>query len=431
LEEKPEGARRRPIIEPLINRIIEEHWQDECKVSYTPKQEIRANVLRYTTAIQYDFSAWFDQIPLHENIRDLFALASNQGDMVLNVLPMGFKASCRVAQAITESLVKAACAKAPRALGWAACVDNVAFFGSEKHTAEVADLFLAVCAKVGARIKDMTALPQTRYEFLGEWYDHQAKSRALTMKTQAKAAFVFNLLKTNPTKFFTVRQVLAIFGLLLYAANVLDIDVAAHHWAMKFLSHAASQPLHVSMMIPARPRDHLLCWSACAALNRPVFVHKLTPPKVDLRIYVDASGLGWGAIAVSATTKVKTCAFSWPRFKASSVDAEPLAAQLAAAYFIDTSYKRVVIYTDHIGFVYAYQKGWGKCAQYSQAVSSIRQWESVGVFIEVEHIPGKYNPADALSRSFTPPLLPVTRIGSRILEKGSGTWDGARLACSR
>ena len=429
-EDKPEGVRRRPIIEPLLNRIIEEYWQDECKVCYTPKSVIRALVLKSPCAVQYDFSAWFDQISLHPRIRDLFGVPSTQGDMVLNVLPMGFKPSCRVAQAVTEALVKAAC-KVTRDIGWAACVDNVAFFGSFKQTSEVANAFLSNCAKVRACIKDTTVSPQTRYEFLGEWYDHQAKSRALTLKTQAKAAFVFNLLQQNPHKYYTVRQLLAIFGLLLYAANVLDIDVASHHYAMRFLSYVASKPLYESMNIPARPMDHLLCWSACAALNRPVFVHKLTPQKIDLCIYVDASGLGWGALAIGAATQVKSCAFSWPRFMASSVDAEPLAVKLAAAYFIDTSYKRVVIYTDHIGFVYAYQKGWGKCAPYSHAVSALRQWQRVGVMIEVQHIPGKYNPADALSRSFTPPLLPVTKIGDKVLGKGSGTWDGARLACSR
>ena len=45
------------------------------------------------------------------------------------------------------------------------------------------------------------------------------------------------------------------------------------------------------------------------------------------------------------------------------------------------------------------------------AVAAFREWEQFGVYIRLEHIPGRYNPADALSRSFTPPLLPVTKIG--------------------
>ena len=165
------------------------------------------------------------------------------------------------------------------------------------------------------------------------------------------------------------------------------------------------------MFIPEQPLDQLLCWSACAALNLPVYVHRIISDQIDLRIYVDASGLGWGALAVGMNASVRSCAFPWPYFIQSSVEAEPLAATLAINYFVNTKVRNVILYTDHEGLVFASKKGWGKCASYSMAVSSFRQWERFGVFIRLEHIPGKFNPADALSRSFTPPLLPVTKIG--------------------
>ena len=72
------------------------------------------------------------------------------------------------------------------------------------------------------------------------------------------------------------------------------------------------------------------------ALNRRVYVHPTVPNQVDLRIYVDVNGLGWGAIAITASAQVKTCAFAWKSSKSSSVEAEPLAAKLAVAHFVST-----------------------------------------------------------------------------------------------
>ena len=294
---------------------------------------------------------------------------------------------------------------------WAACVDNVAFFGSYKDTLLAGKTFVTLCDSVKAIIKEPEATPQSSYDLLGEHYDHVAKTRCLTSKTQAKAAYVFTLLSTQTKKYFKVRQILAIYGLLLYGADVLHINVAQFHMAMRFLSAVAARPLYEVVYLPQQVLDQLLCWSACEALNRPVYVHRIVPDRIDLRIYVDASGLGWGALAVSDAARVRSCAFRWPKFIQSSVEAEPLAATLAISYFVNTKVKNVLLYTDHEGLVFASRKGWGKCAAYSMAAASFRQWEQVGVHIRLEHIPGKYNPADALSRSFTPPLLPVTKIG--------------------
>ncbi|MBS1986333.1 hypothetical protein JST99_00160 [Candidatus Dependentiae bacterium] len=411
-EDKPEGIRRRPIIEPLINCVIEEFWQPQCRVTYTPKSEIRKQVFESSACLQYDFAAWFDQIQLHPHIRDLFALKSNTDILNLNVLPMGYKPSCKVAHTITKTLIQATLRNLLKPkVTWAACVDNVAFFGSHNDALLAGKTFVTLCASVKAIIKEPEATPQSSYDLLGEHYDHVAKTRCLTSKTQAKAAYVFTLLSTQTKKYFKVRQLLAVFGLLLYCAEVLHFNVAMYHAAMRFLSAVAARPLHEVVGLPPQALDQLLCWSAGAALNLPTYVQHVASDNIDLRIYVDASGLGWGALAVGVNASVRSCAFPWPKFIQSSVEAEPLAATLAIAYFVNTKVKNVVLYTDHEGLVFASKKGWGKCSSYSMAVAAFREWEQFGVYIRLEHIPGRYNPADALSRSFTPPLLPVTKIG--------------------
>jgi hypothetical protein len=360
-------------------------------------------------AIQYDFAAWFDQIPLHTEVRKYFGVGS-EGTLCLTVLPMGFRASCKVAQAITTTLMQSQ-------HNAASCVDNVAFFGTKEELLPRAHAFLERCATVGAVVKDSLASPTQRHTFLGEFYDHSAKTRALAEKSMLKAEYVFHILRarrTEQTRLRT-RQLMAIYGLLLYAAATLDIDVAAFHWAMRYLSIIATKPLYEMQNIPPQVVEQLLLWAAIAAANRPVYVWRKVQERVDLRIYTDASARGWGALAVQGAS-VRWVRREWQSHTESSVASEPRALALAACFFIQPhEHHRVEIFTDHLPLVYAWQKGWGKAYEYSRVCSLLHVYRDQGVHVAIIYIPGPLNPADALSRSFDPPVLNVTHVGGQRL----------------
>ena len=174
----------------------------------------------------------------------------------LPVLPMGFRPSCQVANTITEVISDVGVFRA-------CCVDNILFLGSREDVIEAAQRFVDRSAQVGAILKDTNISVETSYDFLGERYDHIAKTRALTQKTQAKAEYAAQHLRGHTT--YRTRQLMAIYGLLLYCSNTLRVCVAKYHWAMRWLSHIATTDLTHEHTMPDNVRTELITWAQIAA----------------------------------------------------------------------------------------------------------------------------------------------------------------------
>lgn len=428
-EDRPEGARLRPIFEPLINDILVNHVNPllHTTTRYTPRNEIRAAVFRSSAAVQFDYAAWFDQIKLHESIQRFFGVGTPGSTYCLPYLPMGYRPSCEVAEALTESI-----SDVPDRgdVFVATCVDNILFTGDNDRLVETAEKFVERCAKVGALLKNAEIEVSTCYDFLGEHYDHTEKTRCLTSKTQQKAAFGARVLAAKTS--LTTRQILALYGLLLYAANTLRITVGRYHWAMRFLSSVAATPLTQHHQIPADALEQLSEWADIAAKNVPVPVWTPTV-EPDLEIYTDASAHGWGAISLSAHGTLMQESHEWTVADwqnwnlSSSVAAEPLALIKSVACLVPVTAKHVRIHTDHLPLVWAFRKGFGKAFAYSNAIRFLSEFANTT--FELCFIEGILNPADVLSRARQhttcslsrtpyPPLLPVTSVGGVL--RGTG-----------
>ncbi|MBS1986335.1 hypothetical protein JST99_00170, partial [Candidatus Dependentiae bacterium] len=404
VESKEDGYRRRPISEPVINDAIAADIQltKECQVKYTAKEDIRKAVAHEPSAIQFDMAAWFDQFTLAEDIRRFFGVKKG---VCLRVLPMGFRPSCRVANAVTNVLQDI---QMPHVLK-ASCVDNVIFFGKPDDLATAAQRFLKRCDSVSAVVKERDPAIATNYDFLGEHYCHIDKTRALTSKTRLKAEWLLDIL-CHQQRSFTTRQILAIFGLLLYAANTLRITHSHYHYAFRYLSQVAATPLMAKNIIPKDVKEQLISWARIASINQPVPVWT-EKRKATLTLYTDASAWGWGAICFTEAGSYRQISRPWDPSDGnmqSSVKAEPMAVIKAVSYFVPNRCSAVVIYCDHMPLIWAFEKGWGKAFSYSHCISFLKAYESTQ--FELIHVAGELNPADSLSRG-TPPLLSVTRIG--------------------
>jgi len=153
---------------------------------------------------------------------------------------------------------------------------------------------------------------------------------------------------------------MAIFGLLLYAANTLRVTIARFHWAMRFLSYISASELSAQQRMPPGVRSELIAWAKVAAENEPVAVWQ--EESVDFTIYTDASETGWGAVSVSRNGSVLQLSEPWSERDVaaydlqSSVQAEPLAIVRAVQALVPSHAKEVVIFTDHMPFVYAFQR---------------------------------------------------------------------------
>ena len=286
-EERDATTRRRIIIEPMINDILAEHGLAldglfATTTKYTAKEDIRRFVFTNPCAAQFDFAAYFDQFALAPPIRKYFGIArARDSDCNLCVLPMGFRPSCQVAQATTNTIMSV-----NEKVDSASCVDNVLFLGSRDAVYKASKEFIVRSSLVGAQLKDTTINITEEYDFLGEHYDHRNRTRCLTAKTAAKAAYVetFLLSKTS----LRTKQLQAIFGLLLYAANTLRIILARFHWALRFLSKVCDTTPSTEHELPDDARSELLCWARVASANAPVPVY--TPDREsDFVVYTDAS----------------------------------------------------------------------------------------------------------------------------------------------
>jgi len=384
---------------------------EEVSVQYTSRSDIRKGVWEQEAGVQFDFAAWFDQITLHETVRRLFGVVLDGNTYALTVLPMGFRPSCQVAQTLSEVFSEIPSSTTLRAI----CVDNVLFQGDTEGLRTTAEAFVKRCEIVGALLNDPTVRIVKEYDFLGEHYNHTTRSRALTVKTQNKALYANQvLLHAERGRLWSTRQLLAIFGLLLYCSSTLRIIVAKYHWSMRFHSQVAASPIDAKHVIPAVVNRELLAWTEIAAKNTPVpaWQDEVLP---DLEIFVDASIDGWGAISFTPEGGIMKVSERWTSADwqawnlASSVAAEPLAMRKAVARLVTGAMKHVVIHTDHIPLYWAFQKGFAKAWSYSKAVEFLHNYNTQ---FTIQYVEGSSNPADVLSRHFPePPLLHVTAIG--------------------
>jgi hypothetical protein len=112
--------------------IIKAHAHTETasqlhsSTKYTSKDVTRRGVLQNDAGCQFDYAAWFDQIPLEESIRKYFGVSKH---IAFFVLPMGFCPSCEVAEALTEAI-----ADTTIPVTTPTCVDNVLFQGTSTNT---------------------------------------------------------------------------------------------------------------------------------------------------------------------------------------------------------------------------------------------------------------------------------------------------------
>jgi hypothetical protein len=433
-EEKEDGSRARPLFEPLINDIIKQDPRLVTTTRYTTRDETRCEVLRTRGGRQFDFAAWFDQIKLHAAIRKYFGV----GVDCLPLIPMGYRPSCEVAEATTEAIADV---QVPD-VGTGYCVDNVLFTGEEDATELARQRFLARANSTGAVIKDPAGTFTTSYSFLGETYNHVEKTRALTTKTAAKCRYIVAILRYK--RRFTLRQLAAIIGVLLFAADVLRITIGNYHFVMRYYATMVMQAKRNDATTLAQaygqsicpPRDILKSistWAAVGATNTPVDVWRVSEHRLTL--YTDASATGWGAVSITTRGDLLEVGRQWTREEHatwnmfSSVAAEAVALWNAVCYFVANERQKVIVFTDHAPLVFISGKTFGKAFSYSWLMARLATFNLVE--FEIRHVAGVINPADRLSRipptlsavgETKPPILNVTGIG--FMPIGGGTKGG-------
>lgn len=392
--------RKRPIFWPDFNAAI-----DKCllmKGLIPLKSQVRANATSSRYSVQFDFASWYDQIGLAPKVSTIFGVTSG---LCLASLPMGFRPSAEVAQMVSTAI---AGMELPEGVNVTIYIDNIRFGGpTEEPVVKAAKEFLRRAASVGACLNSQVIAVETNEDFLGEHYDLINKSRSLTTKTVEKLKVARNILSEESLSF---RQVAAIFGLLYYASEVLNIPMCKFFRSLATHRHLMSLVVNDNWDAPAphlppEVTDELIVWIDIAAKNTPTEIitesNKHLPP--DVTVFVDASEYGWGAVSISESC-VKHYGGVWSaddrsKFNLSlSTVAEPLAVQRALSAIVSTNFKHVAVFSDHMGLVFAGNKKYGKSQNYN-AMCDFLHSRFPNTDFSFNFIPGEKNVlADGISR---------------------------------
>jgi len=405
-----EKSRRRPIWEPYLN----DAFTSVPTVEFLRAHERREIIGRYNFGLLYDFASFYDQMSLHERVRDFHAGRLASGEYVRpTTLPMGFRPACAVAQAICWAIVEGvANSTGCRLLTY---IDNILVLGNDKaEILKVAAKLRETVSYVGGEFNEKDAASDegriaTTFEFLGERYDLGAKTVCNTIKTMAKIRTVVQYLKRlSPRGHQTDlqlsrREVAAIFGIGMFASNVSSWDLCEAYWPLRFYRELASSTHwdawdSKAPLCPTSTYHGLLRWLNELLLISPQPLGNQALPPVDAYIFVDASATGWGAVCISAgKALVESQKWAQAEQMEKSVQSEPCALFSSLCRFVLPTWRRVVVLTDHLPLVYAARSGYAKAFSYNVLLQRIRKHFPT-LSVDVEFIPSCETPADGPSR---------------------------------
>ena len=399
-----EKNRRRSLWESFVNDKI---WAVPT-VRFRSRDERHTIIAQSQYAALFDFSAYYDQITLEENVREFHGTTWRGKWLQPTVLPMGFRPACAIAQALTWAIVDGLTKGTKCTI--ITYIDNVGIFGgTEADVKLVAQRFVDRCREVGAVLNNSTIAVTTKFEFLGVNYDLSTAKRNCTDKTHDKIEAVRDYLRPrlkvkDPMVNLTLskREVAAVVGVALYASQICDYTLCNVYWVMRYWREVAATT-HWDQWEEAAPpmRRNTLCtlvsWITALAKNKPVPITSRDVGPEDAILFVDASARGYGVVAVTATS-VQCASGNWTEEIAQSTTAEPLGAWLALCRFVKPTWRSVVVVSDHKPLV---QSGEAQCAKSYEYNQLFRRISTTYPSLNVRFmfIPGTENPGDEPSRA--------------------------------
>ena len=421
----PEHAKGRFRAIEHTKTINEQTVADE-KVQFTPFYDRHNAVLKGKYAIDVDWSAFFDQFKLSEDVSPYFSFVVDGGQVYsMNVLPMGLKHSVSIAHTATQQLLNFNPSSYVEAY-----IDNVRLVSDDREAlirdaatlltrcararitvneADVASLAdLPVEEQLAAAVKLAEPLCTQRGPWLGELYDYAAKTIELTDKTRDKVRVCLDAPRPS------FRSFAAIAGILQYASRTLGLSLAPYHAARRAISD-------IAWLLQERPElwdermpplcdavsENLRRWRTDVLAAKPRTMRE--PEHPELVIIVDASDEGWGALSFDNHGRELHHAEKWSAADKRSFDtrvstrAEPEGLFRACCRFVSSIGNRnVYIASDSSAATGAVNKGYS-LAYWMNHVCNRLQHAFPNVNFHVVHIPGITNPADGISRGAPEP----------------------------
>ncbi len=429
--------RRRVITESLLNGAL---TKDDLPTTKHPSRIHKRQVLRTKKYMfQIDFDAFYDSIPLPENVRECFIVKKGNRYYVLLTLPTGARWSVCVGQSITWVLMNF-----PTLVTMFSMIDNILVAAEVGQESSFVETVRTLCRRI-QRANLQTSPPTQEIlcmsdeellvfasgenTFLGETFLWTGAERVVknSLKTIAKLTVAL------PKQQFTYRTFVSLVSLILYATHTIAFNVAnlfhlmkAYRGVCSFVAESGDWDDHMAFLSDRARRE---LESVGALLLKNEF-HTIQPHQevsyqeadYDDIIVIDASVTGWGAIH-KRQNENKTTLYQkmWINnigqeitykeggetkyFTAKhSAFAEPSAILVLLQHLVSLQRlgRKVAVVTDHFAIVQAQRKrnGYGGIGR-GEALNSLYAFcNSIPHSVFFFYISGPQNPADHASRNF-------------------------------
>ena len=381
---------------------------------FLSRDSLLHSVLRGRYCVTLDFSAYFDVFEYAELIRGYFAFAHEGKVYFLTRMAMGQRQAVDVACAATDVLLDF-----PTDVYKDSHVDNVRFLSDDRDALiDAVHTFLQRCRTAGVTVNEVdltgevsrdciATLVCTAGEYLGLDFDYTAKKVRVAAKSVAKLKATTALMRTGS---FTYRNFLGHMALLMFVSPVLDLQVSRYYYAMRAYSRISAdlqdKPwlLDTPLQISKSRMAILLAWSELALQNQWRGIEARRPPQHVL--VTDASKWGWGGFVLNlATGAVRQVQGKWQdgyqgRRKSVYAETEGIKEALLATFAANEA-ADILILTDSDAAKGAFRKGRSMIFELNRAILAVQEHRPL-LSIRVEHVEGKANVSDDLSRGKLP-----------------------------
>ena len=399
--DEEEQNRCRPIGHPTTNNDAVSPLID---LKLDTKEQLHAPLKKkHQYSVALDMLAWFDQLPLTEDVRANYRFKFKEEVHEFLKSTMGSVQSPEVGHTITRVLADGTEITGAKSTVW---MDNVRWVGDRHAVIESAKMFIRRCKAVGAIVKEtmdedaIEGMVVQEGDFLGETYDYANGAVRVAQKTLKKIDYLW-----ARRTLWNRKQLAAMYSLLFYSSTTLGISPVHYFDAMRFLrSFSAEMVDHPDDWVKPAPGLPAGVWKQLADWKRTVDRNEWSVieevPRPTKWIVTDASGWGYGSICWNGHS-VQFDSHPWDaRFvEAASQDfsahAEPEAVLRSVRRWVVPG-EAAMIYTDHQAFEFAYRRTYSKSYIVNEILRKL-EWEFRGLLF-VQYLRGSLNPADGISR---------------------------------
>lgn len=382
-----------------------------------------------------DAAAYYHQIPLPSSSAKYYAFATVIGTVTLTTIPTGQRQCVGAAQAISKFLLRVTVHNLPTSCETKhqeAYIDNFRIIADDVDIATTAARsFVSVCRQYRVTLNEteqqiVDSIKEAK-DFRGVRFD--GDTVALTEKTHKKFSQITEDLQL--VHHWTIDYIDSVFGLLIFASQVLQTEISSYYYVYKFMRRRHQQlsmgkiirtsSARVWASLLTNKAGTLVSWlKELQCTNRRGFP-KCRPVQIPVLV-TDASLAGFGAM-LFIQGKVNWVGQPWnvEELKKAGINLDSRCIAHLEAYavlkgleLLCNDYVLLHLVLDNTSVIGGLHRRRSANFHLNKLIHQMaRRWR----FASISYVESRANPTDALSRVFKPSLDQLqTEMFTKILE---------------